>query len=212
MNAKLCFLIFVGTVISGGTLAQGNEVPVNDTQAIELEDFPGCQVAPPRDGCTARISCVGEANILFVDSAGVREATKAASLNARKKLAQFFGDKIKAKEALAEATKTVARQGPEGDSATREMARITTDVTESSAEALLQGVVQLGRTVSREDKVVQIKIGQSCKSKAAAAQGAQVVGPGSGSSGSSPVTGGPKVFGDDAVKSSRQKAKNADDF
>jgi hypothetical protein len=204
-------------MLSGLAYAQNtDQLPVQDNSAVELDEFPGCQVAPPKDSCNARLSCVGEANILFVDSAGVREATKAASLNARKKLAQFFGDKVKAKEAMMEATKTVAKSGPQGDSASREMARATAEVTESSAEALLQGVVTLGRTISKEDKIVQIKIGQSCNSKLAAASGATVVpsgnaGGGTGN-GAAPATGGPKVFGDDAVRSQRQRAKRADDF
>ena len=217
MKTKL-IVSTIALMLSSLAYAQNtDQLPVKDSSAVELDEFPGCQVAPPKDGCNARISCVGEANILFVDSAGVREATKAASLNARKKLAQFFGDKVKAKEALVEATKTVAKSGPEGDSATREMARATAEVTESSAEALLQGVVTLGRIISKEDKIVQIKIGQSCKSKLAAANAAAVVPAenvrGSGDRGGSvSATGGPKVFGDDAVRSQRQRAKRADDF
>jgi len=196
--------------------SQADQLPVNDPSAIELEDFPGCQVAPPKNGCTARISCVGEGSILVADSVGVREATQAASLNARKKLSQFFFDKVKAEEAMANATKTVAKSGPEGESASREMVRVTTDVTSSSTESLLQGVVTLGRVVSRENRVVQVKIGQSCKSKQAAAQGDQLVGPqgsqGGGSGASAPATGGPKIFGEGEVRSSRQKAKGADNF
>lgn len=214
MKRLILVCSFAGLFGASAFAQNADSLPVKDTSAVELEDFPGCQVAPPKNGCTARISCVGEANILFVDSVGVREATKAASLNARKKLAQFFGDKIKAKEAMVEATKTVAKSGPEGDSASREMVRATADVTESSAEALLQGVVTLGRTISKEDKIVQIKIGQSCQSKAAAASGASVVPSGSqgASNGSEavPKTGGPKVFGDGAVRSQRQRAKNTD--
>lgn len=212
MKSKL-IVSALALIFSGLSQAQNpDQLPVNDNSAVELDEFPGCQVAPPKDGCAARISCVGEANILFVDSAGVREATKAASLNARKKLTQFFGDKVKAKEAMMEATKTVAKSGPEGDSASREMARATAEVTESSSEALLQGVVTLGRTISKEDKIVQIKIGQSCKSKQAAASAATVVPSGNSGGNTSPATGGPKVFGDDAVKSQRQRAKRADDF
>jgi hypothetical protein len=213
---KLLLVCAISSFMGSAAMAQNADaLPVKDQSAVELEDFPGCQVAPPKNGCTARISCVGEANILFVDSAGVREATKAASLNARKKLAQFFGDKVKAKEAMVEATKTVAKSGPEGDTASREMARATAEVTESSAEALLQGVVTLGRTISKEDKIVQIKIGQSCQSKAAAASGATVIPSGNAGSGGAaagaPATGGPKVFGDGAVRSQRQRARS-DDF
>lgn len=196
-----------------------DQMPVSDPNALELDEFPGCQVAPPRDGCSARISCVGEANILVLDAVGIREATQAASLSARKKLAQFFSDKVKAEESLGNATKTVARSGPEGESASRDMIRVTTDLTTSSTEALLQGVVTLGRVVSRQDRVVQIKIGQSCKSKAAAAQGATIVAPGAPSvsaqpSGgqAAPVTGGPRIFGEGEVRSSRQRAKDADKF
>jgi hypothetical protein len=194
--------------------SQEDQLPVNDPTAVELDEFPGCQVAPPKDGCNARISCVGEGNILVVDAVGVREATQAASLDARRKLSQFFNDKVKAEEAMGNATKTVARSGPEGETASREMVRVTTDMVTSTTESLLQGVVTLGRLVSREDRIVQIKIGQSCKSKQAAAQGAQnIVAPGASSAGSSaPTTGGPRVFGEGAVRSTRQRAPGADNF
>jgi len=218
MEKSIVTLIICLAFGSSAALAQSKEdaLPVDDPNAVELDEFPGCQVAPPKDGCSARISCVGEGSILVLDSVGIREATQAASLDARKKLSQFFNDKVKAEEALANATKTVAKSGPEGESASREMVRVTTDITTSSTEALLQGVVTLGRTVSRPDRVVQIKIGQSCKSKQAAAQGATVIPPGRapGTSGGAgvPATGGPRIFGEGEVKSSKQRAKNADNF
>lgn len=211
---KKAFLISVLTASFGlAAWAQNaDQLPVNDPNAVALDDFPGCQVAPPKNGCSARISCVGEADILFVDSRGIREATKVASLDARKRLSQFFNDKVKAKEAMAAATKTVAKQGPEGDSATREMARTTAEVTSSSTESLLQGVVTLGRLVSKADRLVQIKIGQSCKSKAAAAQGAAVTSAAPAQAQAAPKLGGPKVFGNSGMRSVQQRAKNADDF
>lgn len=217
MKMKKYTMLAIAFVLSQSVYAQSqdDQLPVNDPNAIELEEFPGCQVAPPKDGCSARISCVGEGNILVVDAVGVREATQAASLDARRKLSQFFNDKVKAEEAMGNATKTVARSGPEGESSSREMVRVTTDMVTSSTENLLQGVVTLGRLVSREDRIVQIKIGQSCKSKEAAAQGAQNVGaPASRSTGNNtaPTTGGPRVFGEGAVRSTRQRAPGADDF
>jgi hypothetical protein len=110
-------LIAFSLLAAQAVYAQGQEdqLPVKDPSAIELEDFPGCQVAPPKDGCSARISCVGEASILVADAVGVREATQAASLDARKKLSHFFNDKVKAEQAMANATKTVAKSGPEGE-------------------------------------------------------------------------------------------------
>jgi hypothetical protein len=194
---------------------QEDQMPVNDPNAIELLGTDGCQVAPPRDGCNARISCVGQGNILVVDAIGVREATQAASLDARRKLSEFFNDKIKAENAMGNAIKTIALSGPEGESSSREMARVTTDMVTSTTESLLQGVVTLGRVVSREDRIVQVKIGQSCKSKEAAAQGAQTISaPASRNTGSNaaPATGGPRIFGEGNVRSIRQIAPGADDF
>jgi hypothetical protein len=213
MKKFLLLAFAVSTMHSVYAQSAEDQLPVNDPRAVELDEFPGCQVAPPKDGCTARISCVGEGSILVVDAVGVREATQAASLDARRKLSQFFNDKVKAEEALGNATKTVATSGPEGESATREMVRITTDMVSSSTESLLQGVVTLGRLISREDRIVQVKIGQSCKSKQAAAQGSQNVGaPRTNAGVPAPTTGGPRVFGEGEVRSTRQRAPGADSF
>jgi len=216
MKKIILFAVTLSVAQAAYAQSQEDQLPVKDSSAIELDEFPGCQVAPPKDGCTARISCVGEGSILVGDAVGVREATQAASLNARMKLSQFFNDKVKAEQAMNKATKTAAKSGPEGDSASREMVRVTTEMTTSSTESLLQGVVTLGRTVSRENRLVQIKIGQSCKSRIAAAQGSQAVDPagskGGSSDASAPKTSGPRIFGEGEVRSSRQKAKDADKF
>lgn len=210
---KAVAVSIVALAFSSAAFAQNSEsMPVNDKQAVELEDFEGCSIAPPRDGCSARISCNGEGQIMFKDASGVREATKEASLNARKKLSQFFNDKIKAKEALVKATKTVAKRGADGQTATQEMTKTTAEITQSSTESLLQGVLTLGRTVDMEGGVVVIKIGQSCKSKAIAAQGAQVVSAQGGAAGNAGAAGGGAKVYEGQVRSVRQRSQNADNF
>jgi hypothetical protein len=211
-------LLFATALITSGPLhANEDSLPVDDANAIPLDGFPGCQVAPPRDGCDTRISCVGEANILYMDSAGRRDATKRASLNARKQLADFFANKVKAKEAMYEAQKTIATDNASGRSASREMEVATAEMVEAESEELLSGVVTLGITVSKEDKLVQIKIGQSCKSKLAAAAGraAPASGNSSGDSdggGATSQSGGPDVFDDGAVRNQRSTVKDPDNF
>jgi hypothetical protein len=202
-------------ILSSTAFAESGAVPISKEGDIALEEFEGCQVKPPKDGCSARISCIGEASILFNDSRGVREAAKIADLNARKRMAQFFNDKIKAQEELKQAESASKKEGPQGAQTSREISRLMAEVTASSAEALLQGVVTLGRTVDAKAGIVYVEKGQSCKSKQAAAQAAQVVGPQQGSgaagAGAAAATGGPQMY-EGEVNSSRRRAKNAEDF
>ena len=83
-------------------------------------------------------------------------------MNARNELARFYSTKQKAKEALANAAESSATTNADGSETVKEsFSRMQAEINSSSAEALLSGVVVLGRDIDAPSKTVTITVGVS---------------------------------------------------
>jgi hypothetical protein len=206
--------------------AQSSGEPIKAASDIQLSGFPGCSVAPPKDGCDARIKCSGVGQIYGNSKRSVNAARKEAEMNARTALSRFYGEKQKAKAALQNASQASETSNADGSSTVKEsFSRMQADIAGNSTEALLSGVQTLGVDVSAEDREVLVIVGVSCKSQAAAknssaaaASAAGAAGSQGGAAGTSDgkdkQSSGAKGFRQDGgdLKSSSRRRKNADDF
>jgi len=213
----------LGAIFFAGLVnAQSQGEPIQAPDEIALGGFAGCTIQPPKDGCDARIKCSGVGRIYGTSPYAVQDATKEASMKARAELAKFYSDKVKAKEAIANAAENSGQSDGKGGTDTKEaFSRTMADVTQSSAEAVLSGFQILGRQVDMAQKTVTIKGGVSCKSQAAAAQSQataarsatpQTQGAKSTSAPTQNQGTGSNNVGPSNIKILNQKVKNADDF
>ena len=223
---KFTLVLVSALLASSMALAQQEGEQVGAPGDIVLGGFPGCTVAPPKNNCDARIKCRGVGRIFGNSGRSVQAATKEASMNARNELARFYSTKQKAKEALANASEASATTNADGSETVKEsFSRMQAEISSSSAEALLSGVVVLGRDIDKTEKTVTMTVGVSCKSQAAARKSqlnsAKSAMPasqtGTGSNGASAAQGakpGAEGFKEGAmnIQSVRQRVKNADDF
>jgi len=167
--SNIFFLLVLG--FSTLATAQSEGEPIKAADEVPLGGFAGCSLAPPKDGCDARIKCAGVGNIFANTAMDVQLATKEATNKARSQLAMFYSTKQKAKEAIANASKSMMATNADGSSTASTTAeRVMSSVDETSAEAVLSGVQVLGRQVDAAQRTVTVKIGVSCKSQAAAAK------------------------------------------
>jgi hypothetical protein len=209
--------LMLGTTSAFG---QAEGEPIQAADEVPLGGFAGCSVQPPRDGCDARIKCAGVGNIFANTAMDVQLATKEATNKARSQLAMFYSTKQKAKEALANASKSTMTTNADGTSSGSTFAeRMMASIDETSAEAVLSGVQVLGRQVDAKQRTVTVKVGVSCKSQAAAAKSqagaARSAGPtGGASAGSAPAARSAEgqTQQQRELKSFEQRRKNADDF
>jgi len=206
---------------TSGVVAQVEGEPIQAADEIPLGGFAGCSLAPPKDGCDARIKCSGVGNIFANTAMDVQLATKEATNKARSQLAMFYSTKQKAKEALANASKSMMTTNADGSSSGSTSAeRMMASIDETSAEAVLSGVQTLGRQVDAKQRTVTVKIGVSCKSQAAAsksqAAAARSAMPSGGNSESAPASAARGAEGQTLqqrdLKSFEQRRKNSDDF
>jgi hypothetical protein len=205
-------------------LAQAEGEPIRSADEVPLGGFEGCSMAPPKDGCDARIKCAGVGNIFANTAMDVQLATREATSKARSQLAMFYSSKQKAKEAIATASKsTLGPTNADGSAnATTTAERLTASIDETSAEEVLRGVQVLGRQVDASQRTVTVKIGVSCKSQAAAASsqaGARrteaATAPSAGTRpapSAAPSQGQGQTLPPHQLKSFEQRRKNADEF
>ncbi len=196
LKVTLNALITLGIALSPFSLhaQSSNQSPSGPPTdpGLDLDGF-GCQIAEAPD-CAARIRCVGEGEILFKDNRGVSEAVKVANQRARNELARFFSEKRKAEESLKQAQRTYQKQGPEGERSEREFGRLSEEVTTTSVEAVLRGVVLIGRQIDLQGGMAKVWVGQTCRSRAVAEGRAQPSARASGGE-AAPATGGPQIYG-----------------
>lgn len=211
-------------LISGhcfGQQAEGEPVKVPDE--VLLGGFAGCAVAPPKDGCDARIVCRGVGTLYGNTGMDVQAATEEATMEAKNEVAKFYSAGQKAQQALAKAIEGSAKSTSDGGKAiSSSMSRLMTSVSSSSAEAVLSGVQVLGRQIDVKQQAVTVKVGVSCRSQAAAAQSqatsAKSANPGGGkvsaSQGGKAANQSAETFriGPGTLQNSRQQVKNPDDF
>jgi hypothetical protein len=195
-------LVLFSLAINAGAQSAQQSASTPSDPGVDLDGF-GCQVVVSSD-CPARIRCVGEGEILFKDNRGVSEAVKVANSRARNELARFFSEKRKAEEALTTAQRTYQKQGAGGDRSEREFGRLTEEVSTSQVEAVLRGVVLIGRQIDMDSGLAKVWIGQSCQSRAAADGASSTSSTNSNAPGvssqsppstSAPASGGPPIFG-----------------
>jgi len=221
MMKKLYVAGFIALMFGASNVfAQAEGEPIKAADEVPLGGFAGCSLAPPKDGCDARIKCTGVGNIFANTAIDQQLATKEATNKARSELAKFYSTKQKAKEALANASKSMMATNADGTASSSTVAeRMMASIDETSAEAVLSGVQVLGRQVDAQQRTVTVKIGVSCKSQAAAAKSqagaARSATPSSGAGAASPpVARGAEgqTLQQRELKSFEQRRKNADDF
>lgn len=186
---------------------------------VPLGGFEGCSVAPPKDGCSARIKCYGVGRILGNTPFAVQDATKEAQLKARANLAKFYSEKVKAKEALATASEAAGQSNANGGMDVKEsFSRMQAEVIQTSAESVISGFQIIGRMVDTNQRTVTIKGAVSCKSQAAAAQSqaasARSASPqaAGGAPAAAPAGPGAYTIGPGGQRNMNQRTKNSDDF
>jgi hypothetical protein len=203
--------------------AQAEGEPIRSADEVPLGGFEGCIMAPPKDSCDARIKCTGVGNIFANSARDVQLATREATNKARSQLAMFYSSKQRAKEAIANVSKSTGSTNADGSSiGSTESERLMASIDETTAEEVLRGVQVLGRQVDADQRTVTVKVGVSCRSQAAAARsqagarqpaGAAAAAP-SGAGQSAPIAAGPQGqrIPPMELRSFEQKRKNADDF
>ncbi len=214
MKLKLSALLTLAFLASPTlTFAQAEGEPIKAAEDVPLGGFAGCSMAPPKNGCQARIKCYGVGNIFANTPMDVQLATKEATNKARSQLAMFYSTKQKAKEAIANASKSMMNTNADGSStASTEAQRMMASIDETSAEAVLSGVQVLGRQVDAQQRTVTVKIGVSCQSQAAAAQSRAGATSGGSGGGTTNQAGKGQNQQQKELKSFEQRRKNSDDF
>lgn len=181
----------------------------DENEAIGLNDFPSCQLVPQGD-CQARVTCTGEADILFLNSKGVRSATKRAYADARAKYAEFYNNQVAAAEAIEEATRERQSQTQNGEGeASMDYESIQTSIFGSNSEMMIKGLQTIGRNINKEEKLVQVIVGASCKSRRAVGDNSA---PSESTDDDSAEQKNSSQTDDGSVRTKRSRSKNADNF
>lgn len=188
-----------------------------------LGGFEGCVVAPPKDGCDARIKCAGVGMIYGNSAFSIRNATKEAQTKARGELVKFYSTKAYAKDEVRNAVDSMAQSNASGGDDMRELSkRAMGDIAGTSAEGVISGFQILGRQIDMEQRTVTVKGGVSCKSQNAAAKSQAASARSSSPSGSGAKQSGvsqssepgPAAVSTGPIKIDRvdQRIKGSDDF
>ena len=203
--------------------AQEKLPPADSPDDRPLGGFPGCMMAPAKDGCDERITCKGVGKLFGNSGTDLQDATDEAESEANAALAKFYSNKVKAEQAIQSVSSSSSQSNAQGGNDVKNSAaRLITKVRTQSSEAMLTGVQVLGRTVDWNQRAVTIKVGVSCKSQTAAARsqaranaGAAAGAAGAPASGNAPAANqGPASLsiGPMNQKNFIQKNKNSDDF
>jgi hypothetical protein len=187
-----------------------------------LGGFPGCTLAPAKDGCEERITCKGVGKLFGNTGTDLQDATDEAESEAQAALTKFYSNKVKAEQAIQSVSSSSSQSNAAGGNDVKNSAaRLITKVRTQSSEAMLTGVAVLGRSVDWNQRAVTIKVGVSCKSQAAAARSqaranagaaAGVAGAGAVPATAAPAGPAAQTIGPMNQRNFIQKNKNADDF
>lgn len=196
--------------------------PIKAPGEVPLSGFPGCSLAPAKNGCEERIVCNGVGTLYGNSGMDLQAATEEALMEAKNELAKFYNSKQKAKQSLAKVREDSQKSTSDGGKAiTSSATRLMSSVSSSSAEEVLTGVQVLGREVDTNQQAVTIKVGVSCKSQSAAAKSraaAKNSNNGSSSDNSKAPTQPTKTeaesykVGPGNIQNMKQEIQNADDF
>ncbi|MBF0784000.1 hypothetical protein E4T80_00690 [Muribacter muris] len=176
------------------TSAQQEPVPqikneAEQSEVVEIVDsVTGVSYEVDENGEFARIRATGEAELEFGDRKDIRMATQKATLRAKANIAKFLSERVTSEEVIDNVenvvTKTenadnVATKMENGEnittktengnkSANREVILSYLEKIHNSAEALLKGVIATKTDINKDEKYVQIELGISKKTMAAA--------------------------------------------
>ncbi|KMK52455.1 hypothetical protein RO21_00980 [[Actinobacillus] muris] len=176
------------------TSAQQEPVPqikneAEQSEVVEIVDsVTGVSYEVDENGEFARIRATGEAELEFGDRKDIRMATQKATLRAKANIAKFLSERVTSEEVIDNVenvvTKTenadnVATKMENGEnittktengnkSANREVISSYLEKIHNSAEALLKGVIATKTDINKDEKYVQIELGISKKTMAAA--------------------------------------------
>ena len=100
--------------VAGFACAQSQGEPIQAPDELTLGGFEGCTIAPPKDGCAARIKCSGVGRIYGTSPYAVQDATKEAQVKARAQLAKFYSEKVRARESIASASESSGQSNASG--------------------------------------------------------------------------------------------------
>jgi hypothetical protein len=220
MNAKKLIALACMAYMA---LASGQDKlpPAESPDERPLGGFPGCMMAPAKDGCEERIVCKGVGKLFGNTGTDLQDATDEAESEAQASLAKFYSNKVKAEQAIQSVSSSSSQSNAQGGNDVKNSAaRLITKVRTQNAEAMLTGVQVLGRSVDWNQRAVTIKVGVSCKSQTAAARSQSRANAGAAAganagNGSAPSANqGPAALGIGAMnqKNFIQKNKNSDDF
>lgn len=224
MNAKK--LIALAVLAYMGVAGAQDKLPTAADQPDEqpLGGFPGCMLAPAKDGCEERITCKGVGKLFGNTGTDLQDATDEAESEANAALAKFYSNKVKAEQAIQSVSSSSSQSNASGGNDVKNSAaRLITKVRTQSAQAMLTGVQVLGRTVDWNQRAVTVKVGVSCKSQTAAARsqaranagaaaGAAGMGGSGGGAAAAPAGPAAQSVGPMNQRNFIQKNKNADDF
>lgn len=138
----------------------------------DLKGPDGCSVQLG-DPANWKLVCLGTAPYDFNDADEIKDATRAATLDAKAALARFLNEKLSTTESIE---KVVSKQAAQATGQGRNVSKasMTTQVTtiKSSADAIMRGVIVIEseQLWSGSQGTVRIKIGQSQKTIAVAGQ------------------------------------------
>jgi len=223
MNAKK-MVVLACLACMGMVGAQEAVPPATDApEERPLGGFPGCMMAPAKDGCEERITCKGVGKLFGNTGTDLQDATDEAESEAMAALSKFYSNKVKAEQAIQSVSSSSSQSNAQGGNDVKNSAaRLITKVRTQSSQAMLTGVQVLGRSVDFNQRAVTIKVGVSCKSQTAAARsqaranaGAAAggaMGGGGWAAGQPPAGPAAQSMAPMNQRNFIQKNKNADDF
>jgi hypothetical protein len=156
-SVGFCLIFLLSCFLHAG-FAQNAEIATNP-EAV-YNDPTGVEVRFNDDGTMKSILSRAEAELVFGDRKDVRQALKKATMRAKADIAKFMTESIKSNDVLREMTET-ASEGKSGEaiSSVRTTLETQVETIESSANAILTGVVTLAQDINREEKYVKVTLG-----------------------------------------------------
>lgn len=176
MLRRLTLTMLLG-LVSASARAEDGQAELKSTadSASVKEDLEG------PDGCSVQLGdpsnwkliCVGTAAYDFNDSDEIKDATRAATLDAKAALARFLNEKLSTTESIDKVvTKQAAQATGQGRNVSKTSLQTQMTSIKSSADAIVRGVIVIEseQIWSGSTGTVRVKVGQSQKTIGVAGQ------------------------------------------
>lgn len=137
---------------------------------IEDSSLIGVTYEMDENGEVARIRATGEAELVFGDRKDIRSATQKAQMRAKANIAKFLSERVTSEEVMDYAEKIATQNNNQDSNNTRETIENKMETIKNSADELLRGVVTTKTDINKDEKYVQVEVGLSLKSQAAASK------------------------------------------